>query len=112
MTTTKTDIPGVHEYVAAATLPVTDRQARQIAVTRRSFMVAEKTWCIAHEVYCEWCRLGWEETTGIPCPGRHSEHLIGGNGPKVRAKRKQPALGTTAAEIAYRQRTTLGNLYG
>ncbi|MEU4703351.1 hypothetical protein [Nonomuraea dietziae] len=72
----------------------------------------EKTWTVAHRIYCDWCGIDFLDAAGVPCPGPHAEFLIGGNGPAHRKKRKQAAPGTTAGEVAYRQRSGLGDLYG
>lgn len=110
--TTSSTSDGTHEFVAGVTVPVSSEQARRIETSRRSLMISEKTWTVAQDVYCDHCKLRWADAITVPCPGPHTEHLLGGNGPAVRAKRKRPAPGSTAAEVAMRQRSSLGDMYG
>jgi hypothetical protein len=94
------------------TVPVTPEQARKIMMSRRSLMIHEKTWVVAHDAYCDLCKGWYREVADQPCPGPHAEYLIGGNGSAVRKKRKQAAPGSTADDVALRQRSTLGDMYG
>lgn len=82
------DTSGLHEFVAGANIPVTPQQARIICTVRRSIMVAERTWVIAHDVWCQWCNMSWERALKVACPGPHAEHLIGGT-PGERLQRVQ-----------------------
>ncbi|MFI6900372.1 hypothetical protein ACIBKY_03870 [Nonomuraea sp. NPDC050394] len=109
--TTDTDT-GIHEFVSAVTVPVTSEQARRIETSRRNFMLHEKTWVVGQDTYCDQCKLRWADAITVPCSGPHTELLQGGNGPTVRRKRKRPAPGTSAEEVALRQRSSLGDLYG
>ncbi|MFI6634311.1 hypothetical protein ACIBI7_35980 [Nonomuraea fuscirosea] len=108
----ETTCDGIHEFVAGVTVPVSSEQARRIETSRRSLMIADKTWTVAHDVYCDHCKLRWADAISVPCPGPHTEHLLGGNGPTVRAKRKRAAPGSSAEEVALRQRSSLGGMYG
>ncbi|GAA4209220.1 hypothetical protein GCM10022252_75410 [Streptosporangium oxazolinicum] len=78
----------MHDYVAGANIPVTHNQARIISTVRRSLLVEERTWVIAHEAWCQWCNMGWARAVGLPCPGSHADHLIGGT-PGERLQRVQ-----------------------
>lgn len=103
---------GIHDWVLGVSVPASPEEVRRTMTKRRSYMIPEKTWTQVQSAYCNWCGIDWLKGATTVCPGPHAEFLIGGNGPAVRAPRKHAAPHTSAAEVARRQRSSLGDLYG
>ena len=81
------DIDLSHSWIIAATIPVTEKQAKR-AQLRCSVIFPEAQKVDVLDTYCSGCRRNYEDVADQPCEAKiNNEHLIGGD-QRERVKRK------------------------
>lgn len=96
-----------HQWVIAAFVDVTDKQARW--ASRRGNVKVDACKVEALDVLCAMCRRTWEDVSDQPCAAaKDNKHLRGGDEDGKRKGRKHPhhdcaSAGCTAAPVAAAQ---------